>query len=185
MLVASLAPIFFGEFAWDVFSKRSTSTVHRNWHGNLRILGGGYLAIVLIGIFVLWSVYGFRYAARPDGQPLAGGLANYVTSLRPAEAKSIVLVGRLHLLPESWLFGLADVRAVANAMPTYFLGQIYAHGLWRYFPVLLLIKLTLGTLILVFLAGYAVLRGLVPRSRALVYTTIPAALYFWLRWVPG
>ena len=178
VLVATIAPLFLGETIWKIFRKRRVAHASDNWPHNLSTFGGGYLAIVLLGTVVLWAVYGFRYAARPAGLPLGTGLANYVAGLHPAEAKAIVLVGRLHLLPESWLFGLADVRLVANAMPTYFLGQVYAHGLWRYFPILLLIKLTVGTLVLVILAVYSGLRDLLPRGRALTYTVVPAALYF-------
>jgi len=56
-------------------------------------------------------------------------------------------MARWKLLPESWLYGLADVRSVANTWPSYIFGKVYAHGMWFYFPVAFVIKATLTTLI--------------------------------------
>ena len=48
-----------------------------------------------------------------------------------------------HLLPEAYLYGLADIRNLGNTWPSYLFGHVYAHGVWYYFPVSLLIKSTL------------------------------------------
>ncbi len=142
----------------------------------------GSLAVVAaIGVSVLWAFYGFRYAARPSPLRLDPTLAQYVAPLRPLEAHGILLLARFHILPESWLYGLADVRSVANAMPTYLFGKVYAHGIWGYFPAVLLIKLTLGTLGLFALAVWALFaRGTKLGTRETWFLLAPAGVYLWV-----
>src|SRR5215469_6030340 len=70
----------------------------------------GALAVIgLIAVVVLWGFYGFRYNARPGSLRLDPTLAEYVRPLRAVEASGILLLARLHVLPESYLYGLADV----------------------------------------------------------------------------
>ncbi|HWZ51238.1 MAG TPA: glycosyltransferase family 39 protein [Granulicella sp.] len=140
-------------------------------------LAGALLAVIAIAVTLLWAVYGFRYSARPPGLTLAPSLAEYVQPLRPLEAKGILLAARLHILPESWLFGLADVRAMANDMPSYFFGKVYAHGVWFYFPVLLLIKSTLGLLALMGLTLWAMVTGWLHQRRELFFLAAPPLIY--------
>jgi hypothetical protein len=139
----------------------------------------GVLAVVIgIAVVVLWAFYGFRYAARPAGLTLSPSLAGYVQPLAPGEAAGILFAGRHHLLPESWLYGLADVRAMANGMTSYFMGTNYEHGVWFYFPVLFTIKSTLGMLGLLLLTGVGIGRGWVRGRRALVFLILPPVVYF-------
>jgi hypothetical protein len=139
----------------------------------------GALAVVIgIAVVVLWAFYGFRYAARPAGLSLSPSLAGYVAPLAPGEAAGILFAGRHHLLPESWLYGLADVRAMANGMTSYFMGTNYEHGVWFYFPVLFTIKSTLGMLGLLLLTVVAMARGWVRGRRALVFLILPPVVYF-------
>ncbi len=144
-------------------------------------MAGALAAVVVIAVGVLWAFYGFRYAGLPAGLALAPTLAEYVKPLAAHEAAGILLVARLRLLPESWLYGLADVRAMANGMPSYFFGKVYEHGVWFYFPVLFTIKSTLGMLGLLVLTSFAATRGWL-RGRfndrsALVFLTVPPAIY--------
>ena len=122
-------------------------------------LGGAFVVIVVVSVGVLWAFYGFRYQARPGALRLNPSLALWVVKLKPVEAQGILLFARWHVLPESWLYGLADVRRVADFMPTFFMGKVYAHGVWAYFPVVLAIKLTLGSMGLLGLAVWAVVTG--------------------------
>jgi 4-amino-4-deoxy-L-arabinose transferase-like glycosyltransferase len=137
------------------------------------------LAIGVIAVGVLWAFYGFRYAARPLGLRLDPSLADYVHPLHSMEAKGILLLARFHLLPESYLYGLADVRAMANGMPSFIFGRVYEHGVWFYFPAVLVIKSTLGFLALVALAFAAVAAGRFRRWREILFLLIPAVIYFW------
>ncbi len=141
-------------------------------------LVGALAGTTILGVVVLWAFYGFRYAARPAGLALDPTLASYTIPLRPLEAHGIQLFGQLHLLPESYLYGLADVRAMANGMPSFIFGKVYEHGVWFYFPAVLVIKLTLGLLVLTLLALAAIATGrLRNHAREIVFLTIPPALY--------
>jgi len=117
---------------------------------------GGFAAIVAIAVAVLWSLYGFRYAARPVGLALGTSLKNYMAPLGGLDKSVVSAFARWHLLPESYLMGLVDVRLVAQGSPTYILGHVYAHGVWWYFPTAILIKTTLGLMLLVALAGFTI-----------------------------
>lgn len=136
------------------------------------IVGAGLVACV-----VLWAWYGFHYQARPGSLVLAPSLAEYVVPLAPREAKGILLLAKFHLLPESYLYGLADVRLMANDMPSYFFGHVYAHGVWFYFPTLLLIKMTLAMLVLLGLCGFLAARGELGSRKTLLFLTAPPAIY--------
>jgi len=139
----------------------------------------GALAVVVgIAVVVLWAFYGFRYAARPAGLVLSPSLAGYVAPLAPHEAAGILLLGKLRLLPESWLYGLADVRSMANGMTSYFMGRNYEHGVWFYFPVLFTIKSTLGMLGLLGLTVLTIVRGWLRGRMALVFLILPPVVYF-------
>ncbi|NYF80530.1 glycosyltransferase family 39 protein [Granulicella arctica] len=144
----------------------------------LRLIGA-LAGLSVIAIIVLWAFYGFRYAARPTGLSLDPTLANYTLPLRPLEARGILLFARLHLLPESYLYGLADVRSMANGMPSYIFGKDYEHGVWFYFPSVIAIKLTLGLITLGLLALAAIFAGrLRGHTRELLFLTMPPAFYF-------
>lgn len=143
-------------------------------------LSGSLVALTVVAVLVLWVFYGFRYQARPGALRLSPSLAEYVVPLRPIEAKGILLMARLHVLPESWLYGLADVRSMANAMPSYLFGKVYAHGVWMYFPSALAIKLTLGSIGLVLLAIWATATGKVRKPREVWFLLVPAAVYLWV-----
>ncbi|ADW70394.1 ArnT family glycosyltransferase [Granulicella tundricola] len=140
-------------------------------------LAAGLVGIVLIAVGVLWAFYGFRFGMRPGGVPMSPSLTEYVGPLAGVEARGILLAAKLRLLPESWLFGLADVRAMANGMPSYFFGRVYAHGVWFYFPVLFTIKSTLGMLGLLVLTVVAMVRGWVKNGLALWFLIAPPAVY--------
>jgi predicted membrane-bound mannosyltransferase len=100
------------------------------------------VAVVITGVIavgVLWAFYGFRYDARPSGLRLNPSLAEYTQKLKPREARAILWLARWHLLPESYLYGLTDVRQIADFMQTYIFGKVYPHGVWFYFPAAFLI----------------------------------------------
>ena len=141
-------------------------------------LGGAIVIAGIIAAGVMWVCYGFRYAARPVGWQLNPGLQETLGNLRPAEAKVITMMARSKVLPESWLYGLADVRSVANTWPSYMFGKVYAHGVWFYFPVAFLIKATLTTLIFLALIVYAIATGKLRGGREILFLTVPPALYF-------
>jgi len=140
-------------------------------------LFSGLAAISVLAILVLWAFYGFRYAARPAGLHLDPDLATSAQGLKPFEAQGILFFARYHLLPESYLYGLADVRQMGSGMPTYIFGKVYGHGVWFYFPVAMAIKLTLGMIGLLGIAAAALLTGRFRLTREICFLVVPAAIY--------
>ena len=140
-------------------------------------LMGSLVLITLIGWVVLWSFYRFRYDARPNGLQLNPPLAEYVKGLKPHEAWPVSTMARLRLLPESYLYGLVDVRLTANYYTSYLLGKVYAHGVWFYFPVAFLIKSTLGVLALCLLTLGVIATRRLDRGREILFLLVPPIFY--------
>jgi hypothetical protein len=132
------------------------------------------MAGAAISITVLWGFYRFRYA------PVAGApalsLAPLLGAIRSRGAAAvIVLAAQYHLLPESYLAGLGFFYA-NDTRPSYLLGMQYAHGVWFYFPTVFVIKSTLGFLLLLAIALFALIRAREERRR-IFWMLIPAAVF--------
>lgn len=142
----------------------------------LKLLGVLTL-IALIGWVVLWSTYRFHYDARPGGLQLNPPLAAYVEGLKPYEAWPIRTAARFHLLPESYLYGLVDVKLTANYYTSYVLGKVYAHNVWFYFPVAFLIKSTIGVLALFLLSLGVIATRRLNHGREILFLSVPVIFY--------
>jgi len=150
-----------------------TSAIHR-----AKQLAIAVVAISLIAIGILWACYGFRYQARSEGRQLNPTLADYVQTLsRPREIHLLNAAARYHLLPESYIYGLADVRIMSDFYASFLLGKDYPHGVWFYFPVAFAIKSTLSFLILFLLAIWAIATGRLNQRREILFLTIPPIFY--------
>jgi len=136
------------------------------------------VVVTAIALAVLWAFYGFRYQARPEGLQLSPPLAEYARGLKPGEAWVISTMASWRVLPESYLYGMADVRLTADFYTSYVLGKTYAHGVWFYFPVVFVIKSTLAFLALLLLAAAAVATRRLNRWRAVLFLTVPPVFYF-------
>ena len=141
------------------------------------LLAVSVIASVLIAVGVLWASYGFRFAARPYGLPLNPGFAAWVGQLKPVEAHLVLFAARWHLLPESYLYGLAAVRLSAETYTTFVLGTVYPHGVWFYFPVTFVIKSTLAFLVLLGISVFAIASRKLTGAREILFLTIPPAFY--------
>ena len=175
-----IGPMFISLIAWEVLkapgAERKRTTLR---------LTGGFFAIVVLSVVVLWAFYGFRYTARPAGVAFSTSVAGYAEPLPHFESAGVVAVSRLHLLPESYLVGLVDVKLMSIAYPTFLLGKVYPHGLWYYFPLVILIKTTLGLLLLIALATFAAASGMVTRHRELFYSLAPPIFYLAVAMMSG
>jgi tetratricopeptide (TPR) repeat protein len=140
-------------------------------------LSRAFLAVSAIAVVVLWAFYGFRYQARPAGLQLSPSLAEYVQGLKGIEPRFYLALARWHILPESYLYGLTDVRQISDWFPTYVLGKVYAHGVWFYFPAAFIIKSTGAFMGLLLLAGFAIVTGKLRKRRAIFFLTIPPIVY--------
>jgi hypothetical protein len=175
-----VGPMFVFLIAWEVL----TAPGAERKRTALR-LASGLFAIVVLGVFVLWCFYGFRYSARPAGMEFSTSVAKYAATLPHFEYASVVTVSRLHLLPESYLVGLVDVKLAAAFYPTFLLGKVYAHGQWDYFPIVILIKTTLGLLLLIVLAAFAMVTGKLTKRHKLFYTLAPPVIYLAVAMMSG
>ena len=168
-----LAPILLVLIAFEV----ATAANGERRRTALR-LAGAFAFIIVGGAVVLWAFFGFRYAARPPGLALHPSLADYAAGLRPFDRSVILGMAHWHLLPESELMGLTDVKIMAQGYPTFILGHVYSHAVWWYFPVAVLIKTTLGLLGLAALSLFAILTGRLRWRREVAYLVLPALVYF-------
>jgi 4-amino-4-deoxy-L-arabinose transferase-like glycosyltransferase len=141
------------------------------------LLAVSVIASVLIAVGVLWASYGFRFAARPDGLQLNPGFAEWIAQLKPFEAHLVSFAARWHLLPQSYLYGLAAVRLSAESYTTFVLGTVYPHGVWFYFPVTFVIKSTLAFLVGLGIYVFAIANRKQTRAREILFLTVPPAFY--------
>lgn len=174
-----LAPMLLLLMGWEIFAapKETRGKVAAR-------LGGAFAGIVVVGVLVLWAFYGFRYTARPAGLAFPT-VAEYVKPLGHFDRAAVMAFANLHLLPESWLIGLVDVKRMAEFYPTFAFGKNYAHGQWWYFPAVISIKTTLGLLALVGAAFFAMATGRLRKGRELAYLLVPSMFYLMVAIVAG
>ena len=141
---------------------------------------GALVVIFLVAILVLWSVYGFRFAARPGNEPMTVPLAQFIANSQEQGTHGVILtriipaMAKAHLLPESYLYGFVDVLNVSDpGQPPFLLGTLYPHGRWFYFPVAFLIKSTLAFLILLAIAVCAAPWRRARLARQVMYLVVP------------
>ena len=175
-----LLPIFVILAIYEIARRRSPElgTTETRLRQSLRLLGITGV-IVVTAITILWSFYGFRYAARPGNAPMVPTTSQFLSSLKhPVEASIIGFMEKHHVLPEAYLFGITDiVKLSKTGRPTFLLGHSYATGHWFYFPAVFAIKSTIGFMLLLALifAAKALWRN--EYRRELVFLIAPPLLW--------
>jgi hypothetical protein len=139
-------------------------------------LAASLAAISTISLVVLWSVYGFRFAARPAGLKVNPPLPEFVQQMGHGSSGIVLLMARLHLLPESYLYGIADISSVGT-IPTVIFGKYYPSAQWFYFPSVFVVKSTLAFLLLCCLLPLCAKFWGKPVKRELFFLVIPPAVY--------
>jgi hypothetical protein len=135
----------------------------------------------LIGVGSIWTIYHFRYAARPAPLQLNPTSQQYLQSLTsPMTRHVLTTVDKLHLLPEAYIYGLADTKISAASLPSYLFGRDYPGAPRWYFPAAFLIKSTLPFLILLMLTVVVILRGRWQMRREIIFLTVPPIFIFLL-----
>jgi 4-amino-4-deoxy-L-arabinose transferase-like glycosyltransferase len=167
-----LAPMLLLLIGWELLNAPKETRVKLT----LRFTGA-VGAIIVVAVLVLWSFYGFRYIARPNGLQLSTSLFDYAAPLSHFSRSAVLAIAHLHLLPESYLMGLVDVKRMAQDYPTFILGKVYPHGQWWYFPFVILVKTTLGMLALVAIATFAIVTGRLRKGRELAFVLVPWFVY--------
>jgi 4-amino-4-deoxy-L-arabinose transferase-like glycosyltransferase len=141
-------------------------------------LAVAFIGISVMAVAILWAFYGFRYSARPAGLQMNPPFAEFVQGLsRPHDRQLLETVARWKLLPESYIYGLADVRGMSDFYQSYLMGEVYPHGVVAYFPLAFLMKSTLTLLLLLALAAGMVILRKLRGAREILFLTIPPAFY--------
>jgi hypothetical protein len=105
----------------------------------------------------------------------------YLQSLTsPVARRVLTTISKLHLLPEAYIYGLADTKISAGDLPSYFFGRDYSGASHWYFPAAFVIKSTLPFLILFGLTMVIVFRGRWRMPREIVFLTVPPIFIFLL-----
>lgn len=170
-------PILIVLAAAELWVRRHKSPAETSSLGVAKLAGTLILSAV-IAIAVLWTAYGFHLHPQ-RGVSAEARVVQYAEDLHsPIQKKLIAEAARWHLLPESYLYGLADVGYVVGFSHSYIFGRVYPHGVWFYFPAAFLIKSTLSLLLLLLLVPFAIAFRGARYRRELAFLIIPAAIYF-------
>jgi 4-amino-4-deoxy-L-arabinose transferase-like glycosyltransferase len=132
------------------------------------------------GFVSIWAIYGFRYLARPVGLELnPATAAAYLQELNsPLTRKAMTFAAQHHLMPEAYLYGLADTKISASEDPCYFFGRMYVHAPRLYFPAGLLIKSTIPFLVLLLMTIVLIAMKRWPARKEILFLTIPTVVLF-------
>ena len=174
-----LVPVLFALMLVDAI------VFHRHAAGLLKSIfrpTAAFAGILLIGLLVLWAFYGFRHSAIPnrDAPPLS--TMDYIAANGPPEAAGSVsaqivsTVGQMHILPESYILGMADIVASGNRN-MYLFDRAYPRGQWFYFPLSFLIKSSVALLLLLPLGFVFAFVNPVKR-REMCFLLLPAIFFF-------
>jgi hypothetical protein len=141
--------------------------------------------IVFMATAILWGFYLFRYSARPAGHEMSDSLSTYIQdAIRYGDVRSVLLsqvIPRLvHVLPESYLYGLAHVTIASSGGTTFLLGHLYSTGQWFYFPIAFVIKCTSAFLLLLLLTLAATPYLWREKKCEIFFLAVPAAVFFGL-----
>ena len=132
-----------------------------------------FLCCAIVAYAILWSAYGFRFAAAiGDGQSFR---FDPVVSESVYGAKLIPLLTHYRLFPEAWIYGHFYVLSEL-ARNMYFFGEVSNRGFWTYFPVAFLVKTPLPTIVLLIASIWLWVRNRQNRLPAILL--LVAGIYF-------
>ena len=123
------------------------------WNNVLK-KAGAWIGASVIAWIVVWGVYGFRYSALPHSTKANYDLTALFGSVGMSQGLWLAVtsfLARFHLLPEAYIAGAATMKTF-DASPAYLFGNAYPEGLWYYYPIALLIKLTIPVMALALIA---------------------------------
>jgi len=162
----------------DLWNRRNAETADRR-SATGRRLTISIAAASMVGLLFIWAIYHFRYAARPTGLSLDPATGQYLQELRSPLIRSMMLwVDKHHLLPEAYIYGLADTKISAASLPSYLFGHLTHQASRWYYPAALTIKSTLPFLILLVLTIAALASGRWKTRREAIVLMVPPAFLF-------
>jgi 4-amino-4-deoxy-L-arabinose transferase-like glycosyltransferase len=140
----------------------------------------GVAAVGAVALALLWAAYGFRYPARPDRLAQNPGLGAYLNQYAAvANPAPLRVMAQAHVLPEAYLWGLANTKLTEQRDISYLFGRLRRHGTWMYFPAAIAVKSTLPFLAMLALAIYVAVRERSLRRRWLMLL-VPVAVFLGL-----
>ena len=161
--------------AWNRHVDKTAS----NKTANGRQLVVAIVTASLIGFLCIWAVYRFRYEARPAGLSLNPATDEFLQGLTSPFSRSVMFwVSRHHLLPEAYIYGLADTKISAASLPSYLFGHLTHQASRWYYPAALAIKSTLPFLILLSITIIALISKRWRIRREVIVLAVPPAVLF-------
>jgi 4-amino-4-deoxy-L-arabinose transferase-like glycosyltransferase len=166
-----------------------------------RFVASGAIIVVsaILSVAMIWAVYGFRF--EPTSQPgsrlptqrmVEATIKNQlfirnghqwpsdeqVKSARPGPfVRAILFVEQHKLLPQAWLYGLLFTYQSALVRESFLIGNYSMTGWWYYFPLAMLFKTPVGT-ILAGIGALVVMRFVRPRDMWMrVALGVPLVIY--------
>ncbi len=140
---------------------------------------GEILLVGAVSLGIIWLFYGFRYQARPDGLALNPVLSEYLKQVpNPTDGRHLATLAHWHILPEAYIFGLANTKITEYLDTSYFFGHVYRHGSWPYFPAAFVIKSTLPFLLLLAASVVWILSARPQPWREVCFLLVFPAVYF-------
>jgi hypothetical protein len=145
------------------------------------------LVATILTVVMIWAVYGFRYQAPGFTVPETARITD------SGAVERVALWARdRHLLPRTFLEGIALNRNQNVARSAYLMGRFGTEGWWYYFPVAFLVKTPVGLILLTALGVWLLAlrrvrwrRGWIPLVTAAIFlaAVIPSAVNIGLRHV--
>jgi hypothetical protein len=183
---------------WTVLDTEYTNRRDRLVTAAVIVLGIGGAVFVTI-----WALYGFRFAGTPEGRHLnfdyvwktlrqyqtqASHGGTYKRSDLAAWQPDLVtrtlrFAFEKQLLPEAWIDGFLFIYASSLARTSFLFGQMRETGWWYYFPVAMLLKTPVATLLSIGGGAFFGVRFFRERRRpfdqwwTLASLTVPPGIY--------
>jgi hypothetical protein len=129
------------------------------------------LAVMILGMTVLWSLYLFRFNESPisHDEQFNRPTAEKISDVRsPLYHSGLDLMLKAHVFPRAYIWGLADtIRAGAEGRVNTVLafGNLYySKGPNYYFPGVIVSKLPIGLILLVLIGGVLIVLKKIPAA---------------------
>jgi 4-amino-4-deoxy-L-arabinose transferase-like glycosyltransferase len=118
------------------------------------------LVAVAVAVAVTWASYDFRFAPTPEGDDRLNTSA-VIEDLDTENAfvAGLLWIERHRLLPQAWTSGTIYQYSDLQSRPSFLLGEYSTTGWWYYFPLAMLFKTPLATLIALLLAVVGIFAG--------------------------
>lgn len=134
------------------------SVEHRDRPRQLLILLGVFAACGLVTWALIWASYGFRYSAFAVATTGSDTFLGQVRDEPGMAGWMVSTARRLHLLPETYLYGLAITLQYASERAAFLNGEFALRGRWWFFPYAFAVKTTIPAMVLGAIAFAALVR---------------------------